>query len=408
MAVYGCSLTRLLRGFIVLLMIVIYNDTRFSSASIDRNVLVASIQQATDQFNINLPVGSPAQKLQLKIDVESPSTAIRCSSNSSSAFDPFLSSSFRSRRSLHGETCTVRPVYPAQHGCKCAHDTVNLYIQRTAFPDALLSANVTAVSFACCKGRLGGDTDAGVAGFGRGDKSLPMQISKRAGLAYQFSYCLPSIAFFGRVSSYAYLNPPIGQLQTLIATPQTNLYYRKNGGYAFKLTNITISGEVLKYPIMMGISTTQRYTTLQAGVYETFRENFRKAVEYEKTAMPAVAPFDTCFNTTYLYQREPQPGPYLKQPGVGFRNEGDESWTLYPETVLARSKGSSSPLACMAFLKAKPKQISVLGWFQQLDCLLQFDIENSLFGIRSIFSPYAIRPEVPRCNTLLYPLFPST
>ncbi|KAH7388038.1 hypothetical protein KP509_16G054200 [Ceratopteris richardii] len=236
-------------------------------------------------------------------------------------------------------------------------------MHRTASADPFLSANVTDVSFACCKGLYGDGNEAGVAGFGRRDQSLPMQINKRAGLAPEFSYCLPSAAFFGRVSSYVYVVQPIGQLETLTEIPQTKLYYKMNGEYSFKVTNITIAGEVLKHPIMMGVSTTQKYTTLQAGVYEAFREQFRRAVDYEQTAMRKVAPFDTCFNTTYLYLRQPSPSVRLMGPIVGLLNEGEVSWSLLPETVLAWPKGSGSPLACMAFLKAKQKQMSVLGWF---------------------------------------------
>ncbi|MCO5599392.1 hypothetical protein L7F22_053494 [Adiantum nelumboides] len=384
----------------------------------DPNVLVGTMRYSGfGTFFLNLPLGTPPQKLPLLLDVQSSSTNLFCSnadlnsSSSSASFQPSLSSSFNP--SPVG-TCNYvspgssSPPSPSQI-CSCTQDTVSLYIERTAFPDPLLSANVTGVNFTCCTGLEGSIAGgaAGIAGLSRGDRSLPAQISKRGGLAREFSYCLPSVAFFGRVTSYGMLSAFVGQMVTFSTTLQTRLYYVKEGGYAFKLLNVSVLGEgLMERPTKMRLSTLQRYTTLERKVYKKVRASFRQAVGYANKTVrrPATAPFDTCFDTTALYNAAR--APHLKGPGLGFQVEGGGGWSLLPHNTFVSVNVDS--VACLGLLPAAPGQPSVLGTFQQVDCLAEFDLQHSRFGFRPLFDPNTIHPETASCSDLQYPMYPSS
>ncbi|KAH7387966.1 hypothetical protein KP509_16G051100 [Ceratopteris richardii] len=368
-------------------------------------------------YLLNLNVGTPAQKLQVLLDAQSPFTTLHCSNaslDSSDSFNASISSTFMSS-SLSPGLCRAAspPTVVDMSSCTCAEDRVSLYVQRTEFPDPLVYSNVSNVSFTCCADTGGGSASAsgaaGVAGLSREDSSLLSQISMSSGITRQFSYCLPSIAFFGNVTKYAILNAPVGRIETFAPpTLQTRLYYA-SGGYAFHLLNISIDGGgiagVMKRPTKMRVSTTQRFTTLPRSAYKAFRESFRKAIGYGDAVkkVKSIPPFDTCFDTTLMYQEGQS--PYLRKPVISTVVQGGGGWQWYPRNTFVYN-GTNSLVACMAFLIAEPRQPSVLGTFQQLDCLAQFDVQRSRFGFQSIFNPNVDRPESPRCDNLKYPLYP--
>ncbi|MCO5567168.1 hypothetical protein L7F22_020856 [Adiantum nelumboides] len=380
----------------------------------DPNVLVATLSSSTDQsfFFLNLAVGTPSQKLPLLLDVQSPYTTLRCITNgdlnstSSTSFRPSLSSTFFAPSPA--DSCPLGPY--SSLTCSCAQDTLSLYIQRTDFPDPLLSANVSDVNFTCCSELDGSAIAAGAAGLvglSRGDRSLPAQVSKSGGLAQRFSYCLPAIAFFGNVTSYALLNPYAGRMETMTTVLKTRLYYVNGGagGYAFKVQNMSVNGGagVMGRPMRMKISTTQMYTTFERKVYKQLRASFRQAVGHGNRTIrrPATAPFDTCFSTRPLI--DAQQATYLKAPALRFDVEGGSGWTLYPLSTFVYT--SEHEVACLGVFPAAPGQPSVLGSFQQRDCLAEFDLQNSRFSFRSIYNPYGFHPELPRCGSLAYPAY---
>ena len=263
-------------------------------------------------YVVSLPIGSPNQTtMRLKLDLDSSETIVNCSNELAA-----------SSRTLHKLKCADPDTRSRKtlEGCE-VEDSVWLNKLRSNVSDPMVSVAVRKVNFKCGSGGESGD---GVAGFsGAESSSLPAQVSKNGGgLGKRFSYCLPSIAYFGSPDVYTkaqlisisfgafryvqITHFPSNQFQRtplIIKKKQKKKGSEAEPRYAISVQKMSVGGFSgdsrdpslnLSKPLELFISTKEPYTALQSSTYAALRDAFRAAVG-PTPRVGAVPPFDTCY-----------------------------------------------------------------------------------------------------------------
>ena len=365
-------------------------------------------------YVVNLPIGSPNKTtVTLKLDLDSSETIVNCSNELAASSRTLHKLKCRDKRSRKSNENTLE-------GCE-VEDSMWLNELRGNVPDPIVPVPVRKVNFKCGTGGNAGD---GVAGFSAADSSsLPAQVSKNGpGIGKRFSYCLPSIAYFGSPDVYTkaqLISISFGPFRYVQITHfPSNQFQRtpliikkkkkkKNGPepkhrYAISVHNMSVGGVGslnLSKPIELFISTTQLYTSLETSTYAAFRDMFRHAVGPAPPLDP-VAPFDTCYSADSFFDRYGSQHPLPVGPVLSLDLAGGATWTVSAPKYFVRP--SSKPgVACFGFVDAGPNKPNVLGTFQQEDSLLEFDVARSTLAFRRIYEPDTSERFLTGCRHLL-------
>ena len=371
---------------------------------------------STPFYVVNLPIGSPNQTtMRLKLDLDSSETIVNCSNELAASSRTLHKLKCRDKRSRKSNENTLE-------GCE-VEDSVWLNELRGNVSDPTVSVSVPVrkVNFECVS-----NAD-GVAAFsGAAASSLPAQVSKNGpGIGKRFSYCLPSIAYFGSpdvytkaqvisvsFSTYKYVQITHFSSNQFQRTPLIikKKKKKKNGPepkhrYAISVHNISVDGNGwvgslnLSKPIELFISTTQLYTSLETSTYVAFRDMFRHAVGPAPPLDP-VAPFDTCYSANSFFDHFGGQHPLPIGPFLSLNLAGGATWTVSAPKYFVRP--SSKPgVACFGFVDAGPNKPNVLGTFQQEDSLLEFDVARSTLAFQRIYVPDTSERFLTGCRHLL-------
>lgn len=223
----------------------------------------------------------------------------------------------------------------------------------------------------------------GVAGLGRGKLSLPSMLASLHKLPRRFAYCLsrssliPTPLFLAS-SNYTFQQGV--QVSYLLQYTPLLKQTKKKPGYRVALKAIAVGQETLAInpKVFKGgieVSTTKPYTQLVTPAYVALRDAFRVA-ESGIPRVPAVAPFDTCFNASGLGST--RVGAPVQSISFTLA-DNTTTWTFFGQNSVVFV---SDDVMCLAFLDAGPlPSPSVLGTFQQQDSLVEVDLENNRIAL---------------------------
>ncbi|KAM3322335.1 hypothetical protein P3S67_003486 [Capsicum chacoense] len=125
------------------------------------------------------------------------------------------------------------------------------------------------------------------------------------------------------------------------------------------------------------ISTAVPYTVLEPSIYDVVSKSFVREIPKEVKIVPAVQPFKTCFDSTYigmsrLGYNAPKIDIVLHKPNV--------YWTITGANSLV--KVSEKVIICLAFVERNQTfgQAIVIGGYQMQDILVEFDLARRRIG----------------------------
>ncbi|KAH7444575.1 hypothetical protein KP509_02G083600 [Ceratopteris richardii] len=286
-------------------------------------------------------------------------------------------------------------------------DTISLLSINGSDPGKLI--RVPKFAFACSDDILLNSDAAipanavGAAGLSRALLALPKQLAAKLRMPRRFAYCLPlsvvagrGALFFGQTS---YIFPPGGDLcnrfqyTPLLNNPQEpDSYFIGVESIFVNKVKLPINASLLqlredpniifnnKMGIVGGtsISSTLRYTRLESSIYDALASEFSSsAAAMGIQAVGAAGAFETCFNTSTVAVGKGGFG----LPVIAFSLQGSNGpiWEITNDNTV----DFVGKFICLAFQRAdqfQPRSI-VLGTYQQQDCLLQFDLDASKFGV---------------------------
>ncbi|XP_039840980.1 chitinase CLP-like [Panicum virgatum] len=297
-------------------------------------------------------------------------------------------------------TSTARPCDPVTRG-RCAPGDLTTFAMSANATDgrnALYPVPFQAVG-ACSPDQLLRSlpaSAAGVAGFRRAPLSLPAQLSARRGFGRRFALCLPGVAIFGDTPIHLGYYPP-DLLTTVASTPLAA--NPKSGGYYLPVEAISVSWpnwdaptaraalppDALELDAATGrggvtLSTVQRYTAMRPDVYRAFVRAFNETIGapgYVKP-MPAVAPFELCYDTFSLRH-----GRVLGWDVPSIRLElgagASMNWTVASGNSMVQAADRT---LCLAVVEmggpGAAAPAVVIGGYQVEDNLLVFDEDEEV------------------------------
>jgi Xylanase inhibitor C-terminal/Xylanase inhibitor N-terminal len=293
--------------------------------------------------------------------------------------------------------------------CKCVSSTKNpvtgacftgdealigIYIASTDGKNPTASVSADYVNICAPVSALAGLPPGAVggAGFGRTSLvSLPSRLAWDLSFNNQFVLCLPSstdshgVAFFGPKPYF--LLPPnrpdisnILSYTTLLKSPNyyDAAYYLNVNGLAINQKSVSIKGNDLNFDSAgnggVMLSTTIPYTVMRTDIYKPFFHAYKKATKGIPN-MPAVQPFELCFDTRALSSTRVGYGV----PSIDIVLYDGKNWTIFGANSI---KDVMPNTACLAFVDGGKNQKTAitLGGFQMEDSFLLFDVPNSTLG----------------------------
>ncbi|PAN19877.1 hypothetical protein PAHAL_3G304700 [Panicum hallii] len=236
----------------------------------------------------------------------------------------------------------------------------------------------------------------GVAGFGRAPLSLPAQLAARRGFGSRFALCLPGVAIFGDTPIYLGYYPP-DLMTTIASTPLAAS--PKSGGYYLPVEAISVSWPNWNAPTARAalppgaleldaatgrggvtLSTVQRYTAMRSDVYRAFVRAFNETIGtpgYVKP-MPAVAPFELCYDTFSL-RRVRVLGWDVPSIRLELGAGASMNWTVASGNSMVQAADRT---LCLAVVEMGPGAAHgaavVIGGYQVEDNLLVFDEDKEV------------------------------
>ncbi|KAK4364660.1 hypothetical protein RND71_016018 [Anisodus tanguticus] len=266
-------------------------------------------------------------------------------------------------------------------------------------------ATVPRFVFSCITSNLTqnlGKNVKGMVGFGQQSPvSLATQFASAFRFSRQFAICLSSsterngVIFIGH-SPY-FFSLAFDASRDLIYTPIiihpryitiTYPHYvrikRDSPEYYIQVSSIKINGKNLALNKTLlsldeneeggtRISTTVPYTELEASIYSVVSKAFINEMPEEVKKVPAMQPFKTCFDSTYigmsrLGYNAPEINLVFHKPNV--------YWTIIGANSLVRV---SDGVICLAFVERSKAsgQAIVIGGYQMQDNLVEFDLSRS-------------------------------
>jgi hypothetical protein len=308
--------------------------------------------------------------------------------------------------------CVAYPYNPVTRQCAPASLIhTRLIANTTDGRNPVAQASVRAVG-ACAPSKLLARLPAGatgVAGLAGSGLAIPAQVAASQRVANQFMLCLPrvsrggfgsddeGVAIFGKSPFYTTASD---WMDFAASMTFTSLLRRVDSpAYYLPVKAIAVGGAQLQLPgdaLATGgvvFSTRVPYTTLRSDVYRPLVDAFHKASGWEKIRVPAVPPFELCYNASRLpLTRIGRLAPdvdLMLQDGKNYTvvslESMVESWDLGPVPVGA---------SCFGVVERKEgnKQRGhgvvapavEIGGFQMENSLLQFDLDKMQLGFTKL------------------------
>ncbi|XP_062208733.1 chitinase CLP-like [Phragmites australis] len=295
--------------------------------------------------------------------------------------------------------------------CKCTAHPYNPFTGKSARGDLTrvrLSANATdgknplyPVSFSavasCAPASLLAKLPAGaagVAGLANTRLALPAQVARTQKVSKKFVLCLPrtgdGVAIFGGGPFFLLSPSQLGDLTSTLTYTQF-LIKKNNPAYHLPVKGIAVNKAQVQFPghalanggIVLG--TRVPYTELRSDVYRPLVDAFDKALGRDDAKVPAVAPFELCYDSNKL-------GPTrigFLVPDIVLMLEGGKNWTFSGSNSMVDVDNFRK--ACFAFVEMKAEKggyggapAVVIGGFQMENHVLQFDLEKQQLGFAKL------------------------
>ncbi|XP_078158940.1 chitinase CLP-like [Carex rostrata] len=272
---------------------------------------------------------------------------------------------------------------------------IGTYLASTDGKNPRASVNADYVNICAPDSALSGLPPGAVggAGFGRTSLvSLPARLAWDLSFHNEFVLCLPGttnapgVAFFG--AKPYFLLPPNGQdisnllhYTTLLKSPNNYdaAYYLNVNGLAINLQAVSFPGKNEFNFDSYGnggvkLSTTIPYTVMRSDIYKRFLHKYKEATK-GIPKMPAVAPFELCYNSSTLSSTRLGYGV----PSIDIMLNDGKNWTIFGANSI---KVVETNTACFAFVDGGKNEATAitLGGFQMEDSFLHFDVPNSVLG----------------------------
>lgn len=253
----------------------------------------------------------------------------------------------------------------------------------------------------------------GLAALGRRSNfSLPAQVSTAFSLPKVFALCMsgspsaPGVSFFGTSGPYYFL-PEIDLSKHLNYTPllvsnffcgsttKLKVHPRPSDEYFIGLTSIKVNGRVvaqLNQTLQTidengfggtKLSVATPYTMLESSIYAHFIEVFvNESAARKLTVTQPLRPFSACYDAADIL--ETRLGPDV--PIIDLVLQSDDAfWRIFGSNSMVRIASEGVDVWCLAFVDAgaNPQSSIVIGGYQMVDNLLQFDLESNRLGFSS-------------------------
>ncbi|KAL3361812.1 hypothetical protein AABB24_014600, partial [Solanum stoloniferum] len=237
----------------------------------------------------------------------------------------------------------------------------------------------------------------GMIGFGQQSPvSFVTQLASAFKFSRQFAICLSSstqqngIIFIGHRPYIFALGFDASRdliYTPIITHPKFFLINRGSPEYYIQVTSITINEKSLALNKTLlsldeneengtKFSTAVPYTVLEPSIYNVVSKAFISEMPKDVKTVPAVQPFKTCFDSTYvgmsrLGYNAPKIDLILHKPNV--------RWTITGANSLVKV---SDRVVCLAFVERNQTfgQTIVIGGFQMQDNLVEFDLARRRIG----------------------------
>ncbi|CAN4076268.1 unnamed protein product [Withania somnifera] len=254
-------------------------------------------------------------------------------------------------------------------------------------------ATVPNFIFSCATSNLTknlGKNVKGMFGFGQQSPvSFATQLASAFKFSRQFAICLSSstkrdgVIFIGHSPYFISLvfdasrdliyTPIITQPRYFTITyPHYVRINRASPEYYIQVSSIRINGKKLG----TRISTAVPYTELETSIYSVVSKTFVSEMPKEVNMVPAVQPFKTCFNSTYIGLS--RLGYNAPEINLVFQ-KSNVYWTIIGANSLVKV---SDGVICLAFVERRKAsgQAIVIGGYQMQDNLVEFDLSRSRIG----------------------------
>ncbi|KAL6564334.1 hypothetical protein OROMI_015784 [Orobanche minor] len=245
----------------------------------------------------------------------------------------------------------------------------------------------------------------GIAGLGRSDLSIPVQVSSLSSEKLVFALCMsgspsaPGVAFFGSSGPY-YFHPKIDLSKHLNYTPLlrntviTKSYPNPSDEYFIGLTAVKVNGRAIDFNRTLlsidhkgrggtKLSTVTRYTVLHRSIFQALAESFGKeSAALNLTAAEPVRPFRVCYKADEIMSS--RVGPSV--PTIDFvLHDDDLFWRVFGSNSMVRIYRDGVDVWCLGFLDGgtHPRTSVVIGGHQMEDNLLRFDLKSEMLGFSS-------------------------
>ncbi|XP_076900005.1 putative aspartic proteinase GIP1 [Bidens hawaiensis] len=384
---------------------------------------------STSLYTISILFKTPLQPTNFLLDLAGKFTWLDCSSYTSTShhYIPCKSNLCTSLGSLACSNC-FRPSGPGCHNNSCALFPENPVIGNSVLAQALVdSLGLSVVSDGRNVGEVGlvpnfvvscsdesllrglPDGVAGLLGLGRGNYSLPAQVSTVYASPNLFAICLPGLAsassgaaFFNTGGPY-YFFPDKDLSSHLIYTPLilnpigfTVITYsgHPSDEYFIGVTSININGKPLEFNHLLltidengfggtRLSTVTPYTTLETSIYNAFIQAFvSESAALNLTVTDPVSPFEVCYAAGDVYSTPI--GPAFPTIDLMMHSE-DVFWRILGANSMVSVAREEGDLWCLGFVDGgeTPRSSVVIGGHQLEDNLLQFDLVSMRLGFSS-------------------------
>jgi hypothetical protein len=234
----------------------------------------------------------------------------------------------------------------------------------------------------------------GVAGLGSSRLSLPGQVARTQKVPNKFLLCLPrsggtdgdGVAIFGGGPLFtlkSVASPELGPDLTMDLT-RTSLVARKHSSaYALPVKAFAVGGARLRLPGGgVVFSTKAPYTALRPDVYRPFVHALDAASGWRGFKVPAVAPFELCYNSSFL----PNTRIGHLPPSIDLMLQDGQNYTIAGLDSMIDLDNFRT--ACFAFVEMKAPSAGApameIGGFQMENNVLQFDLENMQLGFARV------------------------
>jgi hypothetical protein len=258
-----------------------------------------------------------------------------------------------------------------------------------------------------------GGAAVGVAGLAPSGQSssLPAQVARTQKVANKMALCLPSdgkstsgdsvgVAIFGG-GPFFFIPSDRGDFTTMLAgtapfrrLPESNNNNNNGGspGYFIPATGIAVEQKQLAVggPLVIGLSSTTPYTALRPDVYGALVEAWDEAASSSGSSfpawmqrVPAVAPFERCYNATRLSVSLSRLGYGV--PRIDLALAGGDTFSVVGGNSMVQV---SADTACLGFVAGGKGQApaAVLGGFQLENRLLVIDGEKQQIGFTTFLN----------------------